>query len=72
VKALVPESAGLEVAFPAAMLSEVGTKESWRKEVHLASTGTTLDGAVVTKVDTLATQTIATLFGQHSESLFCG
>jgi putative DNA methylase len=39
---------------------------------HLASTGTTLDGAVVTKVDTLATQTIATLFGQHSESLFCG
>jgi adenine-specific DNA methylase len=30
----------LEVGFPAAMLSEVGLKESWRKEVHRPATAT--------------------------------
>lgn len=38
--AAVPERSSLESAFPAAMLSEVGTKESWRKEVHRPATST--------------------------------
>lgn len=37
---LVPQRTALEFAFPAAMLSEVGTKESWRKEVHRPATST--------------------------------
>lgn len=38
--AVVPARTSLESAFPAAMLSEVGTKESWRKEVHRPATST--------------------------------
>jgi putative DNA methylase len=40
VRAAVPERTTLEFGFPAAMLSEVGTKESWRKEVHRPATST--------------------------------
>lgn len=36
----VPARSSLETTFPAAMLSEVGTKESWRKEVHRPATST--------------------------------
>lgn len=36
----VPPQTSLESDFPAAMLSEVGTKESWRKEVHRPATST--------------------------------
>ncbi|MFD5395413.1 DNA methyltransferase [Streptomyces sp. NPDC127097] len=38
--AVVPSRTSLESTFPAAMLSEVGTKESWRKEVHRPATST--------------------------------
>lgn len=38
--AVVPARTSLETTFPAAMLSEVGTKESWRKEVHRPATST--------------------------------
>ncbi|MCX5207353.1 DNA methyltransferase [Streptomyces sp. NBC_00237] len=37
---VVPSRTSLESNFPAAMLSEVGTKESWRKEVHRPATST--------------------------------
>ncbi|MFE5474846.1 SAM-dependent methyltransferase [Nocardia sp. NPDC056541] len=37
---IVPTRTSLESAFPAAMLSAVGTKESWRKEVHRPATST--------------------------------
>ncbi|WP_299450958.1 SAM-dependent methyltransferase [uncultured Serinicoccus sp.] len=37
---IVPAPSSLESAFPAAMLSAVGTKESWRKEVHRPATST--------------------------------
>ena len=36
----LPTPSALEVGFPAAMLSEVGLKESWRKEVHRPATAT--------------------------------
>lgn len=36
----VPARSSLEGTFPAAMLSAVGTKESWRKEVHRPATST--------------------------------
>lgn len=36
----VPPRSALESSFPGAMLSEVGTKESWRKEVHRPATST--------------------------------
>lgn len=36
----IPARSSLEATFPAAMLSEVGTKESWRKEVHRPATST--------------------------------
>ncbi|MFJ6441054.1 DNA methyltransferase [Streptomyces sp. NPDC091649] len=36
----VPRRTSLESDFPAAMLSGVGTKESWRKEVHRPATST--------------------------------
>jgi adenine-specific DNA methylase len=36
----VPRVSALEIGFPAVMLSEVGTKESWRKEVHRPATST--------------------------------
>ncbi|MFI5717813.1 DNA methyltransferase [Nocardia sp. NPDC051750] len=36
----VPKMSSLEGSFPAAMLSAVGTKESWRKEVHRPATST--------------------------------
>ncbi|GAA2584387.1 DNA methyltransferase [Streptomyces tubercidicus] len=36
----VPQRTSLESNFPAAMLSGVGTKESWRKEVHRPATST--------------------------------
>lgn len=39
-RALIPERTALESGFPAAMLSVVGTKESWRKEVHRPATST--------------------------------
>ncbi len=38
--AVVPARTSLEAAFPAAMLSAAGTKESWRKEVHRPATST--------------------------------
>lgn len=38
--ATVPQRSSLESTFPAAMLSEVGTKESWRKEIHRPATST--------------------------------
>lgn len=38
--ATVPARSSLESEFPAAMLSAVGTKESWRKEVHRPATST--------------------------------
>lgn len=37
---VVPQRTSLESNFPAAMLSGVGTKESWRKEVHRPATST--------------------------------
>ncbi|WP_229377053.1 DNA methyltransferase [Streptomyces spirodelae] len=37
---VVPARTSLESNFPAAMLSAVGTKESWRKEVHRPATST--------------------------------
>ena len=37
---IVPDRACLEASFPAVLLSEVGTKESWRKEVHRPATST--------------------------------
>ncbi|GGK43791.1 DNA methylase [Pilimelia terevasa] len=37
---VVPARTSLESTFPAAMLSAVGTKESWRKEVHRPATST--------------------------------
>lgn len=40
VRAAIPAITALEAAFPAAMLSEAGTKESWRKEVHRPATST--------------------------------
>jgi adenine-specific DNA methylase len=40
VTEVVPQASSLEQAFPAEMLSEVGTKESWRKEVHRPATST--------------------------------
>jgi adenine-specific DNA methylase len=36
----VPARTALEASFPAVMLSEVATKESWRKEVHRPATST--------------------------------
>lgn len=36
----VPKVSALEGCFPAEMLSEVGTKESWRKEIHRPATST--------------------------------
>lgn len=36
----VPEKTALECDFPGGMLSQVGTKESWRKEVHRPATST--------------------------------
>jgi putative DNA methylase len=36
----VPDRSSLETSFPAAMLSEVATQESWRKEVHRPATST--------------------------------
>jgi putative DNA methylase len=36
----VPKVSALETDFPAVMLSEVGLKESWRKEVHRPATST--------------------------------
>ena len=36
----VPASTALETEFPAGMLSVVGTKESWRKEIHRPATST--------------------------------
>lgn len=36
----VPERTSLETSFPSAMLSEVATAESWRKEVHRPATST--------------------------------
>ena len=36
----VPNPSALEVGFPALMLSQVGLKESWRKEVHRPATST--------------------------------
>lgn len=38
--ARVPARTALETDFPAAMLSIVGTKESWRKEIHRPATST--------------------------------
>lgn len=40
MSARIPARTSLESAFPAAMLSAVGTKESWRKEVHRPATST--------------------------------
>lgn len=40
MRSVAPERASLESTFPAAMLSAVGTKESWRKEVHRPATST--------------------------------
>lgn len=37
---VVPPQSSLESTFPAAMLSAVGTKESWRKEVYRPATST--------------------------------
>jgi hypothetical protein len=39
-RAKVPARTALETAFPSAMLSAVGTHESWRKEVHRPATST--------------------------------
>jgi adenine-specific DNA methylase len=39
-RSTVPTRTTLEMAFPGAMLSEIGTKESWRKEVHRPATST--------------------------------
>ena len=36
----VPARSALEEGFPGLMLSHVGTKESWRKEVHRPATST--------------------------------
>lgn len=36
----VPAPSSLETSFPAAMLSEIATAESWRKEVHRPATST--------------------------------
>lgn len=36
----VPENSALEFDFPAAILSEIARKESWRKEVHRPATAT--------------------------------
>lgn len=36
----IPATTALETNFPAVMLSSVGTKESWRKEVHRPATST--------------------------------
>lgn len=36
----IPRRTSLESDFPAAMLSAVGTKESWRKEIHRPATST--------------------------------
>ncbi len=38
--AVVPPRTSLEGSFPAVMLSTVGTKESWRKEIHRPATST--------------------------------
>lgn len=40
MRSLVPNKTSLEESFPAVMLSEVATKESWRKEVHRPATST--------------------------------
>lgn len=40
MRSSVPDTSGLEASFPAAMLSRVATKESWRKEVHRPATST--------------------------------
>lgn len=40
MRSLVPIKTSLEASFPAVMLSEVATKESWRKEVHRPATST--------------------------------
>src|SRR5258706_8717611 len=39
-RANVPAKSALEESFPGAMLSTVGTHESWRKEVHRPATST--------------------------------
>jgi putative DNA methylase len=39
-RANVPARTALEAAFPSAMLSVIGTHESWRKEVHRPATST--------------------------------
>jgi putative DNA methylase len=36
----LPQRSALEVAFPSAVLSAIGTHESWRKEVHRPATST--------------------------------
>lgn len=36
----IPSPCALEVDFPASMLSQVGLKESWRKEIHRPATST--------------------------------
>ena len=40
MRSKVPSESSLERSFPAAMLSAVGTKESWRKEVNRPATST--------------------------------
>ncbi len=40
VRSMVPVRSVLETGFPGAVLSEIGTKESWRKEVHRPATST--------------------------------
>ena len=40
MKSIVPERTSLEYAFPAVMISTVGTKESWRKEIYRPATST--------------------------------
>lgn len=39
-RSVVPARSALEADFPGAALSEIGTKESWRKEVHRPATST--------------------------------
>src|SRR5262245_36799690 len=40
MSAAIPGRSSLETSFPAAMLSQVGTKESWRKEIYRPATST--------------------------------
>src|SRR5689334_3368987 len=39
-RAHVPARSALEAGFPSAMLSTIGTHESWRKEIHRPATST--------------------------------